>query len=348
MVSYVFSTPSQMMAALPSPRSSSRDLRDGGRWTLAQTLKNQLLYVGASALLIGLAPLAFLPPSWIRGLGRALGRVLHLVRLGRGTAEENLERVFLEMPPPERDALCRRVYLELGAHLGDTLVLLARPGRCIPIPFEEGSREVLEQALAKGRGVIFASAHLGPWERVAGSLVKHGFSLTTVARESYDPRFMRIYERIRRGQGVKVVYRGASSSGRKMVRTLRQGGVLGLPMDLCSRVPSIRAPFLGIPAMTPVGPARLAIRTGAPVVVGTAIRDGGGLLLRVTAIATPEDGGDAGEADLTRRLNDELSARILEFKEGWVWMHPRWAPIEPFLEKTASQPGETRYTSLVR
>ena len=53
------------------------------------------------------------------------------------------------------------------------------------------------QARREGRGVLFPSAHLGPWERVAPSLVACGVPLVTLARESYDPRFSRLYERLR-------------------------------------------------------------------------------------------------------------------------------------------------------
>jgi lauroyl/myristoyl acyltransferase len=100
-------------------------------------------------------------------------------------------------------------------------------------------------------------------------------------------------------------------------------------MDLRSRVPSIDAPFLGSPAPTAVGPARIALRTGAAVVVGTVARVKNAtrpeeLEITMTRIdIPPKTSGDAEQA-LTLALNSELSRRILAFPEGWVWMHPRW------------------------
>jgi lauroyl/myristoyl acyltransferase len=53
----------------------------------------------------------------------------------------------------------------------------------------------------------------------------------------------------------------------------------------------------------------------------------GSLAIRVTRVATEGlERGSAGERALTTRLNDEISARIRAFPEGWVWMHPRWDP----------------------
>ena len=70
-----------------------------------------------------------------------------------------------------------------------------------PLPFARGALDTLRDALAEGRGMVFSSAHLGPWERVAASLVAAGLPLTAVAREAYDPRLTSIYDRLRGGRG---------------------------------------------------------------------------------------------------------------------------------------------------
>ncbi len=150
--------------------------------------------------------------------------------------------------------------------------------------------------------------------------------MTAIAREPYDPRLAALYERLRSGRGVPVIYRGHPGAAARMLRTLRGGGVLGVPMDLRSRVPSIDVPFLGREAPTPVGPARLALRTGAAVVVGTVAPDlAQGL--RVTCAEIPTNdlvAGAAGERTLTARINAELEARILALPEEWPWMHDRF------------------------
>jgi KDO2-lipid IV(A) lauroyltransferase len=98
-------------------------------------------------------------------------------------------------------------------------------------------------------------------------------------------------------------------------------------MDLRSRVPSCDVPFLGEPAPTAVGPARIALRARAPVVVGTAAPDGrGGLVVSATRVPTGDLAvGDDAARELTARINDELSRRILAMPHAWVWMHERWA-----------------------
>ncbi|MBK6459562.1 MAG: hypothetical protein IPF92_00905 [Myxococcales bacterium] len=309
-----------MSPATPDATLASRDLREGGRWTWAQSLKNALIYASARALLAGLGPL---PRPWLLALGRGLGAVAHaLLRHARLTAARNVRRGLPDLSEAERDALVRSTFRALGAHLGDTVDLYGKGSLSAVLPLEEGSDAVLAEARRDGRGVVFASAHLGPWERVAASLVRADVPLVTLARAAYDPRLTRVLVALRERHGVRAIFRGTAGAAARIVRTLRSGGVLGAPMDLASRVPTVEVPFLGVPAPTPVGPARLALRTGARVVVGTYTP---GDCIRIRAIRTDDlTSGEAGERELLRRVNDELSARIRGAPTHWPWMHERF------------------------
>lgn len=302
------------------------DRREGQSWTLAQRTKNDVLWLLATgALALG----SRLPRSLLLRFGEGVGMFAHaILPSARRTAERNVERVFPELGAREGKALVARVYRTLGRQLGEVVATLDPTRPLEPLPFAPGARACFEEALAEGRGVVFASAHLGPWERVAATLVAEGLPLTVVAREAYDPRLTPIYDRLRGGRGVKTIYRSAPGAGAGLLRTLRRGEILGIPMDLTSRVPSIEVPFLGLPAKTPVGPARIALRTSAAVIVGTAApREGSPneLVFSARRIPMANLAADAaGEAQLTARINEELGARIRALPERWVWMHPRW------------------------
>ncbi len=311
--------------------AGSIDVREGGRWTLAQRAKNDVLWLLVSAAIAGTSRLS---PSTLRAIGMALGRLAHrLIPSARRLAAANVAVAFPELDLRARRALVARSYRTLGGYLGEAIAMLDPSRPVALLPFATGAREALDSAIAEQRGVVFASAHLGPWERVAATLIDCDLPFTAVAREAYDPRLTRLYDRLRGGRGLPTIYRGAAGAGAALLRTLRRGHVLGIPMDLASRVPSIDVPFLGRVAPTPVGPARLALRTRAVVVVGVPApidrsdhTSPENLALTVTRIdtrdleATPE-----GERVLTERINDVLSASIRALPEAWVWMHPRWA-----------------------
>jgi KDO2-lipid IV(A) lauroyltransferase len=313
------------------PSADAVDVRAGGRWTPAQRAKNDVIFAIAT---LALAASRILPLPALRAVGRAIGLVAHAVAgRARRTARANVARVFPEMDAAARRAFVRRSFVTMGDLLADAVALLRRQGGPL-LRVDPAARDVIEEARREGRGVVFASAHLGPWERVAASLVAAGVPLTTLARESYDPRFTRLYQRLRGARGVGVVWRaGSTKTTAGIVRVLRSGGVLGLPMDLRARVSSCDAPFLGHPASTAVGPARIALRTGAAVVVGTAAPGGAGSLV-VTATRIPTSGLDfrteGAAQDLTMRINRELSRRILALPHAWVWMHERWIPTPEY------------------
>ncbi|HSO35629.1 MAG TPA: lysophospholipid acyltransferase family protein [Labilithrix sp.] len=304
------------------------DLREGGEWTRAQRAKNDVLWLLARA---AVATLGRLPPRALRAAGAALGVLAHAILPGtRRLAERNVALALPELDARARRALVAQCYRTLGGHLGDAVAMLDPRRPIALLPFAEGSREALDRAIATGRGVVFASAHLGPWERVAATLVARGIDFTAVAREPYDPRLASLYERMRGGRGLRTIYRGAPGAATRLVRTLRRGAVLGIPMDLASRVPSVDVPFLGHLARTPVGPARLALRTGAEVLVGVpAPHPGGGGTLELAisrVVADDLDTSTESERILSTRINDALSLRIRALPASWVWMHPRWQP----------------------
>jgi KDO2-lipid IV(A) lauroyltransferase len=308
------------------------DLREGGTWTRAQRLKNDAIVVLLRATLAVVVPL---PRAILRRLGQAVGlfAFFALPWLRRG-ARANFARALPDVPPRTAQVALRRAYLSLGAHLGDALASLDPRRPLVPLPVSNDALQLLVRAReheAPGqarRGVLFASAHLGPWERVAATLVARGVPMTVLARETYDPRLASIYERLRAGRGVSAIYRGHPGAPMRIARTLRTGGVLAVPMDLRSRVPSVEVAFLGQPTQVPVGPARIALRMGAAVVVGTVAPDPaerGGLVITCTEIDTADlQPDDAGERELTARLAKELSNRIRALPEQWVWMHDRW------------------------
>jgi Kdo2-lipid IVA lauroyltransferase/acyltransferase len=289
------------------------DVREGGEWSLSQRAKNDVLYCAAIGAL-GICRV--LPRRGLQALGRALGGLAHL--LARGERRRARANVVRAMPEANTEEVVRACFRSMGSMLADSVAGLFGPLELLPMG--AASRRVIAEAREEGRGVVLPSAHLGPWERVAATLVDGGVPLVTLVRESYDPRFDALLASVRRRGRVRTIPRGNPHAAIQIVRALRAGDVLGAPMDLRSRVPSVVVPFLGTAAKTAIGPARIALRTRAPVVVATLERVSGRLEVTASRVAT--EGLD--ELELTARINDELSRRILTAPELWPWMHDRW------------------------
>jgi KDO2-lipid IV(A) lauroyltransferase len=299
--------------------SRERDVREGGDWTLRQRIKNDVIYAMASAVLGAIGRVSRMR---VVGCGRWLGGWVHaLAGSLRRRARRNVALAFPEATPRERAAIVRASFVNLGGHVAEAFASL----RSSPplLVFDDASQSVLREALAEGRGVILPSAHLGPWERLAATLAA-SFPLTAIVRESYDPRFDALVLAVRARAGVETIARGAPHAPTRIVRALRSGRVLGIPMDLRTRAASVVVPLLGADSPTAVGPARLALRTGAPVVVSTIEKietEAPDLAFSVTCTRIETRGLD--DVALTGRINEELGRRIRLAREHWPWMHER-------------------------
>lgn len=289
-------------------------MRSGASWSRGQRLKNDALH----ALIRGaLATVARLPRGAVALLCHALAALAWLV-LPR---ERALCRARLEAglghPVPARRV--RAAFRGAGAVLADTLALLdpAEPaGRTLALA--PAGRDAFREALAEGRGVVFVSAHLGPWERLAAVLAAEGFPVATVARESYDPRLTGLYDRLRAPRGVRSIYRGRPGAATTIARELRAGRAVGFLIDLPSRVPSHPCRLFGADADLPVGAARIALARGAAVLVGTTAPDRTIHICRVDPGAPSGATRADGERILMERLARELDARIAAGPDAWL------------------------------
>src|SRR5687768_4181409 len=98
---------------------SAIDLREGGRWTLAQRAKNDFIWIGVEA---ALAIATRVPSSILVHAGRAIGALAHaLVPSAKRIARENVARAFPEMSERDVRALVRRNYRRLGERLAEAV-----------------------------------------------------------------------------------------------------------------------------------------------------------------------------------------------------------------------------------
>ncbi len=296
---------------------------------LAKRLKRFLRYLLVRAVL---GFVSALPLGLARTLGAGFGRFAFAVAGGeRRKALKSLARAFPEKSDAERHALARASFRHLGMaafEVGATTSLDARLEQLVRWDAED--RAVLEAALARGRGVVFVSGHVGNWELLARRIARAGYPSQSIAKETTDPRLTALVERFRAQGGVRSIWRGQEGAARAMLRALKAGEILGLLIDQDTRVQSLFVPFFGELAATPRAAADLALRTGAAVVVGFCQREGDGYRLWTEEVAWPA--GPDREADalgLTAALSARIEAAIRRAPEQWVWMHQRWKTRPP-------------------
>jgi len=209
-------------------------------------------------------------------------------------------------------------------------------GKSPAVVWTEGSLACVETAYAAGRGVLFLTPHLGCFEVTAQALTA-SFSakfgpLTVLYRPSRKEGLGQVMEATRARPGLETAPTTLAGV-RQMIKALRVGKAVGLLPD---QVPPEGmgqwTPFFGKPAYTMTLAARLALQTGAKLMViwGERLPWGQGYRIHASELNTPE----AADVDvLVLQINQAMERLILSRPDQYLWGYARYK--QPRLETTA-------------
>ncbi len=292
----------------------------------AKRLKRWVRYV---AIRMAAWWLAWLPVRLAARIGDAFGALTYVLARGeRRKALASLATAFPQKTDAERLALARASFRHLGRCVFE-LACVHQIDRRVDdfIDWPASERAALDAALARKKGVLFISGHVGNWELLARRVALAGYPCQTIAKETSDPRLTAWVDAFRGSAKLKAIWRGRDGAVKDMLRAIKQGEILGLLIDQDTSVQSVWVPFFGQLAKTPRAAADLALRTGAAVMLGFCQRDERGVYqLRMHEIDVLAD--DTPES-LTARLTLFIEAAIRRHPEQWVWMHRRWRSPKP-------------------
>lgn len=256
------------------------------------------------------------------GLARAIGLFLghlgwHVLRHHRRRALANIGAAFPDWTPRQCRTTIRKMFHHLGITLGEVLWL---PNLDAETCARTTTFEGLEN-LRPGQGMIAITGHCGNWEWNAHAIAMQA-PLTVLHRGRDEPKMNLFITELRAKAGINTIDRGSTAAGREMVRALRNGGMLAFLIDQNIRAESIKVPFFGRPALTPIGPARLAVRMGVPITRIFGERRNGKIHIRILEPIMVKQTDDP--VALTARLTADIEAQIRRVPEQWVWMHDRY------------------------
>ncbi|MHC4660457.1 MAG: lysophospholipid acyltransferase family protein [Planctomycetota bacterium] len=193
----------------------------------------------------------------------------------------------------------------------------------------------------RGAGIIFVTGHFGNWEASAHVMAMCGFPVHSVYRSLDNPFFDAYVRSARERAGMKAISRRGGL--REMVRVLRDRGYLGLVIDQDTKEDPVFVDFFGRKASMFKTPAALALRTGAAIIPGVALRTERPFRYEMYAgppIAPSETGDYERDIEATsQNIASAFEKWIRKYPEQWLWAHNRWKTQPP---EAAETPAEKR------
>jgi len=279
------------------------------------------------------------PPRAVRNLLETLGSVLGTIfRYRRSVVLEQLGHSFPNLGSSQLEDLADGVYRHLGRTAGeafgsgfDDLVdgVLVVPGW-----------QQLDEVMAEGKGAIVVTGHIGNFE-LGGAVLARRYSLLDVVKPQRNVLFDAFINNLRHQRGIMTV--PVDESGPAVARHLRRGGLVSLLVDQDAGQQGVFVNFLGRPASTWPGAARLSLRTGCPIVPVAILRqkDNAHCLFIGTPMSpagrpnTPQ-----GIKDFLQDISNSLEEYIYGQPEQWFWVHRRWKSQAKGPEEMGAEVGQ--------
>jgi Kdo2-lipid IVA lauroyltransferase/acyltransferase len=280
------------------------------------------------------------PESASYNLGRALALLVYTCfPPWRRISLRNLQLFYQHTPGPQHPSLkqMRHIARDAAISFGYNTIEFIRVGQ---IPAEQALKMIVETdgvehyraALKLGRGVIGLAMHYGNWALGGCYLAQHVKPVYSVNKKQRDSYFTRTVCAWRAKFGVHNITTGARVNS-FILRALKDNSILELLADQNGGRRGVFVSFCGIQASTVQGPAALALKTGAPLLLTLCIRLSPGRLRLVVKppldiSGLPED-KQAAQLEVMRRINSAYEAAIREDPTQWLWGHKRWKTRPP-------------------
>ncbi len=276
--------------------------------------------------------LGWLPHRMARGVCAVLAALSYLFwpRL-RQVGMFNLRIAFPDWMDRQRRRVLFGEFLNLGRMLADFAHFPDLNRENIERLIIYDGFENYDEARKKGKGVIFLTAHFGNWELGSFAHGVYGYPCNFVVREMDNALMDELINRYRCGSGGRAIEK--KEFGRQVLRAFERNEAVGILMDQNMLAgEGTFVDFFGLPASTTTGPARVARRTGAPVILGLVIWDSKlkKYRLRFDRIdwikcLDPEEEIVANTANFTRHIE----GYIRRYPDQWLWVHRRWKTRPP-------------------
>jgi KDO2-lipid IV(A) lauroyltransferase len=269
-------------------------------------------------------------PRWV---GYGLARVVANVIARRKpqlywTVRANLRQILgPEADEGKLDEMARHVFFHAGQTYYDFFHATGQPREAIAraVHIRDEDEAVIRSRTSRGQGLLLLGTHMSNFDLLGLAVGARDLNIQVLSLANPQAGFHLLnYLRAKGGHQVTPI---TPQSLRAAIRRLKSGGLVMTGVD--RPIPEDREliEFFGRPAYLPMGPARLALMSGAVVAIGSCYYESGtGYALNFSGPIDMIRTGDRRHDVLanTRRLAAIVEDHIRAHPEQWMMFHPFW------------------------
>ena len=296
-----------------------------------QTAAGPPSYYRAHVWQIGLWLVRLLPKPVISGVAKMAAAIYwRLAPHRRETVLQNLLPVF-EDNVSAATVATRQLFSEFAFKLCD--LWRYEGGMSSPEWFVDWKGwEIYTSAVARGRGVLFVTPHLGNWELGGPFMIQHGCQLLVLTQDEPDPRMTRMREASRRRWGVETLVVGQDAFAMlDVIKRLNAGATVALLVDRPPPATAATVDLFGRDFSASIAAAELARASGCAIVPTYIVREAGGYRAQIL----PEiiyDRAAIGRREERVKLTGEIlrafAPAIRQYAAQWYHFIPIWVESE--------------------
>jgi Kdo2-lipid IVA lauroyltransferase/acyltransferase len=278
------------------------------------------------ALAVGFLRLfALLPWSAVQAVGAAIGWLMWKLPNGsRTVASINLRKCFPELNETEHQRLLGQSLMDIGRTFTESACAWIWPAqKTLGLVREVEGLEVLQQALASGKGVVGIASHLGNWE-----VLNHFYCNQCKPIIFFRPPKLKAVDDLLRQQRAQMGNRVAPSTKEgilSVIKEVRRGGAVGIPADPEPSLSSgVFVPFLGTEALTSKFVAGMLSGGKAYGVFLNALRLPDGSGFKVIFEAAPEDMYSTDTETAVSAMSSVIARYVRAYPSQYMWTMKRF------------------------
>lgn len=280
----------------------------------------------------GVKALGILPRPAARFVGASFASAAYLLRPSlRRAAMFNLRLAFPDWDDSKRRSVIRGMNRQIGWMAGEFSQFPKYNRETIEKIVVVDGFENFDAARRRGKGVLFLTGHMSAWELAPFAQALYGYPLHFLVRPIANRRVDALINRYRCLSGNQPIEKNRSA--RSILKTLGEGGTIGVLSDHNTSHENVFVNFFGVPAATTSGLARIALRTDAAVVPGFLAWDPAIEKYRLRfepAVELSRTGNEEQDiVENTARFTKVIENYVRAHPDQWLWVHKRWKTRPP-------------------